>query len=139
MASDTRESGTALDLKFDSNGLITAVAVDADNGEVLMVAFMNREALERTLKTRKATYWSRSRSKFWVKGEESGHVQEVQDILIDCDQDCVLLKVRQKGVACHTGRRSCFYRSVQAMSGAESLKVVAQPLVDAKAVYAGKK
>ncbi|MGC8551650.1 MAG: phosphoribosyl-AMP cyclohydrolase [Phycisphaerae bacterium] len=139
MATDTRESGTNLDLKFDSNGLITAVAVDADNGEVLMVAFMNREALERTLQTRKATYWSRSRSKFWVKGEESGHVQEVQDILIDCDQDCVLLKVRQKGVACHTGRRSCFYRSVQAMNGAESLKVVAQPLVDAKAVYAGKK
>ncbi|NNM85503.1 MAG: phosphoribosyl-AMP cyclohydrolase [Phycisphaerales bacterium] len=139
MTTVARENGTVLDLKFDANGLITAVAVDADNGEVLMVAFMNREALERTLQTRKATYWSRSRSKFWVKGEESGHVQEVQDILIDCDQDCVLLKVRQKGVACHTGRRSCFYRSVLAMSGPESLKIIAEPLVDTKAVYASKK
>lgn len=96
--------------KFDANGLVAAIAQDASTGEVLMLAWMNAEALQRTLETRRATYWSRSRSALWVKGETSGHTQEVVDVLVDCDQDAVLLKVRQSGGACHTGRDSCFYR-----------------------------
>ncbi|MDA8377361.1 MAG: phosphoribosyl-AMP cyclohydrolase [Planctomycetia bacterium] len=110
--SKERELGTQLDIKLDAAGLLTAIAVDYQTNEVLMVAFMNPAALEKTLSTGKATYWSRSRKKFWVKGEESGHVQEVQEILVDCDQDAVILKVRQKGAACHNGYRSCFYRKI---------------------------
>ncbi len=130
-----RELGLNLDLKFDSAGLITAVTVDADNGQVLMVAFMNREALEKTLTTGKATYWSRSRNKFWIKGEESGHTQQVQDVLIDCDQDAVIIKVRQSGVACHNGYRSCFYRRVRAAGGGAVLEFAAERSVDPAAVY----
>jgi phosphoribosyl-AMP cyclohydrolase len=100
-------------LKFDANGLIPAVIQDAHNGQVLMVAYMNREALQRTLDTGLCTYWSRSRQQYWVKGETSGHVQRVKEIRVDCDQDCVLIRVEQEGVACHTGHRSCFYRAVQ--------------------------
>ena len=111
--SSNADMGSQLRLKFDANGLITAIAVDADNGEVLMVAFMNEAALQKTMQTGKATYWSRSRQKFWVKGEESGHVQQVQQILIDCDQDAVLLKVKQHGAACHNGFRSCFFRAIE--------------------------
>ena len=95
-ASAEQELGSTLNLKLDQNGLITAVTVDADTHEVLMVAFMNPAALEKTLATGKATYWSRSRQKFWVKGEESGNFQEVVSATIDCDQDAVVLKVRQK-------------------------------------------
>lgn len=95
---------------FDASGLIAAIAQDAESGEVLMLGWMNAEALRRTLETRRATYWSRSRGQLWVKGETSGHVQEVLEVRIDCDQDAVLLKVRQTGGACHTGRASCFYR-----------------------------
>ncbi|WOR14459.1 phosphoribosyl-AMP cyclohydrolase [Hyphomonas sp. FCG-A18] len=98
--------------KFNADGLIAAIAQDADTGEVLMLAWMNEAALKATLVSRKATYWSRSRTELWVKGETSGNTQDVVDILIDCDQDAVLLKVRQTGTACHTGRKSCFYRSV---------------------------
>lgn len=130
-----RELGLNLDLKFDAAGLITAVAVDADTHEVLMVAFMNREALEKTLDTGKATYWSRSRNKFWIKGEESGHTQQVQDVLIDCDQDAVVVKVRQKGAACHNGYRTCFYRRVKAGTPDNSLEFAAQREVDPAAVY----
>ena len=96
--------------KFDSAGLVAAIAQDAETGEVLMLAWMNAEALRRTLETGRATYWSRSRGEIWVKGETSGHIQEVVEIRVDCDQDAVLLKVRQTGGACHTGRESCFYR-----------------------------
>ena len=98
--------------KFNTDGLIAAIAQDADTGDVLMMAWMNADALAATLETRRATYWSRSRGELWVKGETSGHVQEVVEVRIDCDQDAVLLKVKQAGGACHTGRASCFYRIV---------------------------
>ena len=106
------ETSLTLAPRFDANGLIAAVAQDAETGEVLMLAWMNEEALRLTLETGRATYWSRSRQKLWRKGEESGHVQEVVDARIDCDQDAVLLRVRQTGAACHTGARSCFYRII---------------------------
>ena len=96
--------------KFGPDGLIAAIAQDVETDEVLMLAWMNDEALKQTIKTGRATYWSRSRGAIWVKGETSGHTQEVADILFDCDQDAVLLKVRQTGPACHTNRKSCFYR-----------------------------
>lgn len=100
--------------KFDASGLIAAIAQDVETGEVLMLAWMNEEALHLTLATGRATYWSRSRGALWVKGETSGHTQEVVEVRVDCDQDAVLLKVRQTGGACHTGRDSCFYRVVGA-------------------------
>lgn len=107
-----QDETTVLRPKFNSDGLITAIAQDAKSGEVLMLAWMNAEALEKTLDTGHATYWSRSRRALWVKGETSGHTQQVVEIRVDCDQDAVLLKVRQVDAACHTGRRSCFYRTV---------------------------
>jgi len=135
-ASAEQELGSTLNLKLDQNGLITAVTVDADTHEVLMVAFMNPAALEKTLATGKATYWSRSRQKFWVKGEESGNFQEVVSATIDCDQDAVVLKVRQKGAACHNGFASCFYRQiVSAPAGGLQLQTIAQPLMDPKQMY----
>ncbi len=100
-------------LKFDDNGLIPAITRDADNGEVLMMAYMNAEAVEKTLKTGKVHYFSRSRRKLWMKGETSGHVQTVREIRFDCDEDCLLIEVEQQGAACHTGHRSCFYRRWQ--------------------------
>lgn len=99
--------------RFDANGLIAAIAQDAVTHEVLMLAWMNAEALQMTIETGRATYWSRSRGEIWVKGETSGHIQEVTEIRVDCDQDAVLLKVRQTGGACHTHRESCFYRRVE--------------------------
>ncbi len=96
--------------KFDAAGLVAAITQDALTGEVLMLAWMNAEALRLTLETGRATYWSRSRGEIWVKGETSGHTQAVVEICVDCDQDAILLKVRQTGGACHTGRKSCFYR-----------------------------
>ncbi|MGC9259722.1 MAG: phosphoribosyl-AMP cyclohydrolase [Phycisphaerae bacterium] len=135
--SKERELGTHLDIKLDAAGLLTAIAVDAQTNEVLMVAFMNQAALEKTIATGRATYWSRSRQKFWVKGEESGHVQEVQEIRVDCDQDAVLLKVRQKGAACHNGFRSCFYRKIVPGNEAVTTKLefVLQREVDPESVY----
>ncbi len=100
--------------KFNADGLIAAIVQDADSGDVLMLAWMNAEALSATLQTGKATYWSRSRGELWVKGETSGHTQAVVDVRIDCDQDAVLLRVKQTGAACHTHRPNCFYRTVQA-------------------------
>lgn len=96
--------------KFDPDGLVAAIAQDADTGEVLMLAWMNAEALRLTIETGRAVYWSRSRKALWRKGDTSGHEQHVAEIRVDCDQDAVLLKVRQTGAACHTGRTSCFYR-----------------------------
>jgi len=108
------ESGAALSPKFDADGLITAIAIDADRGDVLMVAHMNAEALARTIETREGWFFSRSRRRLWRKGEESGNTLAVAEVRVDCDQDAVLVKVRiaGDGVACHTGYRSCFYRSV---------------------------
>ncbi len=100
-------------LKFDDNGLVPAITRDADNGEVLMMAYMNAEAVEKTLKTGKVHYFSRSRRKLWMKGETSGHMQTVREIRFDCDEDCLLIDVEQQGAACHTGHRSCFYRRWQ--------------------------
>lgn len=98
--------------RFDALGLVAAITQDAVTGEVLMLAWMNAEALQQTIETGRATYWSRSRGALWVKGETSGHTQEVIEIRVDCDQDAVLLRVRQTGGACHTHRESCFYRRV---------------------------
>ncbi len=103
----------AATLRFDNNGLIPAIAQDENSGEVLMMAWMNAEAVARTLNTGKVTYWSRSRQAFWVKGETSGHVQELVEMRVDCDRDCLLVLVRQIGPACHTNRRSCFYTAVR--------------------------
>lgn len=103
--------------KFGPDGLIAAIAQDVETDEVLMLAWMNEAALTQTIRTGRATYWSRSREALWVKGESSGHTQEVADILVDCDQDAVVLKVRQHGAACHTGRRSCFYRRIDGTGG----------------------
>lgn len=100
-------------LKYDASGLIPAIAQDADTGEVLMMAWMNAESVSRTLKTGRVTYWSRSRASFWIKGESSGHVQELVELRIDCDRDCLLVLVRQIGPACHTNRRSCFYTAIR--------------------------
>ena len=104
------EGGEALTPRFNADGLITAVAQDAGTGAVLMLAHMNAEALARTIETGEAWYWSRSRKALWRKGETSGHTQTVVELRVDCDQDAVLLRVRQVGAACHTGAGSCFYR-----------------------------
>lgn len=100
-------------LAFNADGLIPAIVQDAQDGTVLMMAWMNREALEKTLETRIMHYWSRSRGKLWRKGETSGHEQEVVELTADCDQDTLLARVRQTGVACHTGRRSCFFNTLK--------------------------
>ena len=103
-----------LDLvKFDSQGLVPAIAQDAEHGEILMMAWMNREALEKTIETNTACYYSRSRKKLWLKGETSGNIQKVKEIRIDCDGDVVLMKIEQKGGACHKGYRSCFFRKLE--------------------------
>ncbi len=99
-------------VKFDDKGLVGAIVQDAATGEVLMFAWMNRESLGLTLEERRAWYWSRSRGKLWLKGETSGHTQKVHDIRLDCDGDALLVKVEQVGGACHTGHRTCFYRTV---------------------------
>lgn len=99
-------------LKFDSNGLVPAIAQQHDTGEVLMMAWMNSDSITETLKTKTVCYWSRSRQSLWRKGETSGHVQTLKEFRVDCDGDTILLLVDQKGVACHTGRRNCFYNSV---------------------------
>lgn len=100
------------DLKFDKKGLIPAIVQDYKTGEVLMLAYMNKESLQRTLTSGKTCYWSRSRKEYWVKGATSGNFQFVKDVYYDCDMDTLLIKVEQKGAACHTGNRTCFYRKV---------------------------
>lgn len=109
---DPRDETTAFTPKFGPDGLLPAIAVDAETGEVLMLAYMNEEALKRTISTGEVHYWSRSRAELWHKGATSGNIQELAEILIDCDQDTLLLRVRQRGPACHTGRPSCFYRKL---------------------------
>ena len=133
------ELGTTLQPKFGPDGLIPCITQDASTGEVLMFAFMNAESLAHTLKTKKATYWSRSRNKLWVKGEESGNVQQVRELRTDCDQDVLLLKVEQTGSAnasCHNGYKSCFYRQLTDFDdGAMKLKFTAERLFDPATVY----
>jgi phosphoribosyl-AMP cyclohydrolase len=131
------EEGTTLSPKFDAEGLITAVATDATSGEVLMVAHMDAEALRKTIASGEAWYFSRSRRALWRKGETSGHFQRVIELRIDCDQDAIWLKVEQQGPgACHTGRRSCFYRAVPlGKVGAVTLEFREEKTFDPKDVY----
>lgn len=139
-SSDDREEGVVLRPRFDASGLITCVTSDAASGEVLMVAHMNEEALRKSVATGEAWYFSRSRKALWRKGETSGHVQRIAEMRIDCDQDAVWLRVEQTGgAACHTGRRSCFYRAVvPGEAGDAELKFVAADRVfDPDAVYGG--
>jgi len=118
-------------LRFDKDGLVAAIAQQHDSGEVLMLAWMNRDAIAETLATGQACYWSRSRRALWRKGETSGQAQRLVEMRLDCDGDALLLLVDQQGVACHTGRRSCFFRTAD---GAE-LRTIAEPLVDPATLY----
>ncbi len=124
-------------LNINGENLIIAVAQDYDTKEVLMVAYMNREALEKTFKTGNAHYWSTSRNKLWLKGESSGHLQQVQEILTDCDQDAVVLKIKQEGAACHKGYYSCFYRELNSEDGF-NLKIIKDKVFQPENVYGEK-
>ncbi len=134
MAFQTSQVETLLSqVKYDQNGLVLAIAQDEASGDVLMAAYMNGDTLRRTVETGTMTYWSRSRKQVWVKGESSGNTQEVKEVRIDCDGDALLFKVVQHGgAACHTGHRSCFYRS---LDDAGSLNEEGTPLFDPKTVY----
>jgi len=118
-------------IKFDQNGLIPAIAQQFDTKEVLMMAWMNLQSLEETLKTGRVCYWSRSRQNYWRKGEESGQIQLLKSLAFDCDGDTILLTVDQTGPACHTGRRSCFYSKVDG----ENVVITSAPLIDPDALY----
>jgi phosphoribosyl-AMP cyclohydrolase len=133
-ASRIIEEGLEFTPKFDEKGLITAIAQDANTGDVLMVAYMNREALDLTVKNGYATYFSRSRQKLWKKGEESGHIQKVHQILVDCDQDCLILKVTVDAGQCHAGYQSCFYRALK-KDGENKLEFVAEKDYDPNETY----
>lgn len=128
------EIGTDFVPQFDAQGLIPAIAQDGQTGQILMLAYMNDQALARTLETGNATYYSRSRGKLWTKGEESGHIQKVREILVDCDQDCLILKVTVDAGQCHVGYQSCFYRRVTIGSD-NQLKFIAKPVYDPNQVY----
>ncbi len=123
---------TALDsLKFNSDGLIPAIAQQHDSGEVLMMAWMNRAAIEETLQTKQVCYWSRSRNNYWRKGESSGNQQRLKSMSTDCDGDTLLLKVEQLGAACHTGRRDCFYNEISD----QGLEISSDPIQDPNQLY----
>ena len=124
-------------IKFDKNGFVPVIAVDIDTDQVLMLAYANEEALLRTLETHHATYWSRSRQKLWCKGEESGNIQEIKDILLDCDGDTLIYRIKPLGIgaACHTGHRSCFYRHWNGTEWADNDDPV---MFDPKKVYKDK-
>ena len=128
------EEGKEFKPKFDDKGLITAIAQDSCTGDILMVAYMNRQALEMTIKTGIATYFSRSRQELWKKGQESGHIQKVEQILVDCDQDCLILKVKIDAGQCHVGYQSCFYRALQKNTDSK-LKFIADKVYDPKTTY----
>lgn len=131
-----REEGLAFQPKFDASGLVICVATDAATGEVLMVAHMNDEALRKTIESGEAWYFSRSRNALWRKGESSGHTQRVVEMRMDCDQDAIWIRVEQTGAACHTGRRSCFYRAVTPSDGGARLSFVdADKVFDPAKVY----
>jgi phosphoribosyl-AMP cyclohydrolase len=125
-------------VRWNSDGLLPVIVQDASSNKVLMFAWMNRETLEESIKKRKAIYWSRSRKQIWVKGEESGHYQNIEDMFLDCDNDVLLIKVKQEGgIACHTGRESCFYNQVNMKKNEieECEKIIKNP----KDIYKGKK
>lgn len=133
-ANENIEQGLEFTPKYDSNGLITAIAQDVETGRILMKAQMNAEALALTIKTGQAVYFSRSRQKLWKKGEQSGHFQKVERILVDCDQDCLILKVRVSAGQCHLGYQSCFYRALE--KGADNkLEFIAEKVYDPKEAY----
>ncbi len=119
------------EIRFDEKGLIPAIIQDHENDEVLMLGYMNENTLKRTLESGRVHFWSRSREKMWVKGETSGHTQEVKEVLVDCDMDTILVKVEQRVAACHTGYRSCFYRKVKG----GNLVTIADKVFDEKEVY----
>jgi len=122
------------ELKYDRDGLIPAIIQDADTGEVLMMAYMNKHSLAESLRTGKTHFWSRSRAKYWMKGESSGHTQEIQEVFIDCDMDTLLIKARQHGAACHVGYKSCFYRKLDG----NVWTVCRERVFDPDQVYGGK-
>jgi phosphoribosyl-AMP cyclohydrolase len=128
------EEGLEFVPKFNQHGLIPAIAQDAKTGQVLMVAYMNQAALDATLQSGFATYFSRSRQKLWKKGEQSGHVQKVEQILVDCDQDCLILKVSVDAGQCHVGYRSCFYRALRP-GASRKLELIAEKVYDAEQTY----
>jgi len=130
------EEGLQFSPKFDDKGLICAIAQDAETGQILMVAYMNRQALELTVQTGFATYFSRSRQKLWKKGEQSGHMQKVRRILVDCDQDCLILRVTVDSGQCHVGYQSCFYRVLKPDSS-KDLEFIAEKVYDPKEAYKG--
>ncbi|MEQ9454533.1 MAG: phosphoribosyl-AMP cyclohydrolase [Phycisphaeraceae bacterium] len=131
MADADREKSTTLNPRLNDQGLIPAILQDHDTGDVLMMAWMNEDALRQTLETGKATFYSRSRNKTWVKGESSGHTQQVVEARIDCDQDTILLRCKPNGPACHVGYQTCFYRSVSP----KGLTFVEKPVFDPDNVY----
>ena len=126
-------------IRWDDKGLVPVIAQEKDSGDVLMFAWMNREALQKTAELKRAVYFSRSRNKLWFKGEESGHAQTVHDIRIDCDSDVVLLQVTQEGhtpgIACHTGRHSCFYQRLNQDAGGSEWQACAPVLKDPESIY----
>ena len=133
-ANENIEESVEFTPKFDANGLINVIAQDADSGRILMQAYMNAEALTETIRTGQAVYFSRSRQKLWKKGEQSGHVQKVEQILVDCDQDCLILKVRVNAGQCHVGYQSCFYRALK--EGADNkLEFIDEKVYDPKEAY----
>lgn len=129
MSNPSDTSGDFLDqIAWNNDGLVPAIAQDHSNGEVLMVAWMNRESLQLTVQEKRAVYWSRSRQTLWRKGESSGHVQDIKDIRLDCDNDVLLLSVEQRGgIACHTGRRSCFFQQLQGKQWTDVEPVLKNP------------
>ena len=132
MTADRPQLGDVLDsIVFDANGLVPAIAQQHDTGEVLMMAWMSREAVAETLATGRVCYWSRSRKALWRKGESSGQVQHLVELLVDCDGDTLLLRVDQAGVACHTGRRSCFFRAVRG----KRLETIAEIVIPPDRLY----
>jgi phosphoribosyl-AMP cyclohydrolase len=128
------EEGVEFIPKFDDNGLISAIAQDSQTGQILMVAYMNRQALEMTIRTGYATYFSRSRQKLWKKGEQSGHFQKIEQILVDCDQDCLILKVAVDAGQCHVGYRSCFYRALKKHTD-KNLEFIADKVFNPQKTY----
>ncbi|MBI1371959.1 MAG: phosphoribosyl-AMP cyclohydrolase [Phycisphaera sp.] len=133
MSQTTIETTTEPTIRYNDQGLVPAIVQDVDSGDVLMMAWMNEAAVRSTLETRKATFYSRSRDKMWVKGESSGHVQEVQEMRLDCDQDTILLRVKAHGPACHAGYKSCFYRNWNGET--DRLDVVEKKVFDPNDVY----
>jgi phosphoribosyl-AMP cyclohydrolase len=133
----TIEEGNDFTPRFDANGLLAAIAQDAKTNEILMVAYMNAEALKQTIETGLATYYSRSRKKLWTKGEQSGHIQKVERILVDCDQDCIVLKVNVDAGQCHVGYQSCFYRAIKG-DNPKQLEFIAEKTYDPEKTYGDK-